>query len=104
MSTATTEDLLKNLRQVIHDAEQLLKATAGQAGEHIAQARSCAEASLRNARERLAAATGEAAATARSAAEHTNSYVHTNPWVAIGAGALAGLLAGLLIGRNGRQQ
>lgn len=105
MSAATTDNLLDDLKQVIHDAEELLKATAGQAGEHIAQARTCAEASLRKAKAQLAAMTGEATASVRNAAEHTSSYVHSNPWMAIGAGALAGLLAGLLIGRRhgGRQ-
>lgn len=100
MSQPDTEKLLDDLRQVIHDAEELLQATAGQAGEHISQARERADASLRSAKERLSAIGGTAANTARRAAEHTGAYVRTNPWVAVGVGALAGLLAGLVIGRR----
>jgi ElaB/YqjD/DUF883 family membrane-anchored ribosome-binding protein len=50
MSGVDTDKLLKDLRTVIHDAEELLRVTAGQAGEHIAQARAKAEASQESAR------------------------------------------------------
>lgn len=104
MSAATTEQLLEDLKQVIHDAEELLRATAGQAGEHIAQARASAEASLLKAKTQLSAMAHTATGAARNAAEHTDRYVHSNPWPAIGAGVVAGLLAGLLIGRRGGRQ
>ncbi|HXC57950.1 MAG TPA: DUF883 family protein [Steroidobacteraceae bacterium] len=100
MSHANTDKLLDDVKQVIHDAEELLKATAGQAGEHISQARSKAENSLRCAKEQLASISASAGANVRQAAEHTDAYVRGNPWVAVGAGALAGLLAGLLVGRR----
>lgn len=100
MSPANTEKLLEDLRAVVHDAEELLKATAGQAGDHIAQVRAKAEASLRSARAQIAAMTGGSAADVRLAAERANSFVHGNPWVAVGAGAAVGLLLGLLLGRR----
>jgi ElaB/YqjD/DUF883 family membrane-anchored ribosome-binding protein len=100
MSHPNTDKLLDDLKQVIHDAEELLRATAGQAGEHISKARERAEASLRTAKEQLAMAGGTAADTARCAAGHTDAYVRTNPWIAVGVGALAGLLTGLVIGRR----
>ena len=100
MSHTRTDKLLDDVRQVIHDAEELLRATAGQAGEHISQARSKAEHSLRCAKEQLTSIGASAGANVRQAVEHTDTYVRGNPWMAVGAGALAGLLAGLLIGRR----
>jgi ElaB/YqjD/DUF883 family membrane-anchored ribosome-binding protein len=100
MSHATTDKLLDDLRAVIRDSEELLKATAGQAGEHISQARSCAEASLKSAKARVAEMSDDAAERVRNAALDTNAYVKSNAWVAIGASALAGLLAGILLARR----
>src|SRR5690606_28599468 len=47
MSQVNTDKLIEDLRQVVRDAEDLLRATAGQAGEKIAEARARAEESLR---------------------------------------------------------
>lgn len=38
--------------------------------------------------------------SARSAARVTDTYVHDNPWTAIGAGAVIGLLIGFLASRR----
>jgi ElaB/YqjD/DUF883 family membrane-anchored ribosome-binding protein len=100
MSETNTERLLEDLHTVIHDAEELLRTTAGQAGEHIAQARAKAEASLQSARSLLAALGDSAAARARNAARSADSYVRGNPWVAVGTGAAVGLLLGLLLARR----
>lgn len=105
MSEMNTDKLLEDLRAVIRDAEELLHATAGQAGEHIAQARAKAEASLQSARSLLAALCDTTAGRARGAARSADAYVQGNPWVAVGAGAAAGLLLGLLLGhRSGRSE
>jgi ElaB/YqjD/DUF883 family membrane-anchored ribosome-binding protein len=105
MSELNTDKLLEDLRAVIRDAEELLRATAGQAGEHVAQARARAEASLQSARALLATLCDSASARARGAARSADAYVQGNPWIAVGAGAAAGLLLGLLLGhRSGRSQ
>jgi hypothetical protein len=39
MKQVTTDKLLEDLKVVVSDAEELLKATAGQAGEKVAAAR-----------------------------------------------------------------
>lgn len=104
MSQPSTEKLLDDLRQVVHDAEELLRATAGQAGEHISKVRERAEHSLRTAKEQLSAIGATATDAARRATERTDAYVRTNPWIAVGVGALAGLLTGLVIGRRRSDQ
>ena len=53
METVTTNKLVQDMRTVVVDAEDLLKATAGQTGERIEKIRAKAEGSLRSARYRL---------------------------------------------------
>lgn len=95
-----TAQLMEDLRVVMEDAEALLKATAGQAGERVEQARHRAEESLRAARARLAEVEGEVTMRAREAARHTDRYVHENPWGAIGIAAGVAFILGLLAGRR----
>lgn len=95
-----TEKLMHDLRAVVGDAEDLLKATAGQTGERVEKIRARAEESLRNARGRLQAAGGDLEAAAESAARQVNGQVHEHPWAAVGVAAGVGLLVGILLGRK----
>jgi len=95
-----TAQLMEDLRVVVEDAEALLRATAGQAGEKVEQARHRAEESVKAARERLADLQGEFTERAREAARTTDRYVHENPWGAIGMAAGIGFILGLLSGRR----
>ena len=101
MSHVTGERLLEDLQQVAAHAEELLKATAGQVGEKVAEARARTEQSLQAAKARLAAAKEEATACASAAAGRADAQVRANPWASIGIGAVAGLLVGLALGRRG---
>ena len=92
----STDKLTHDLRAVIGDAEELLKATAGQSGERIEKVRARAEESVRVARERLQAA-GE---DVRDAARELNGRVHDNPWTAVGIAAGVGVIAGLILARR----
>lgn len=96
----STDKLMEDLRLVITDAEELLKATAGQAGDKVSQARIKAEDSIRAAREALAEAGDETLERAREAAASADEYVHEHPWTAVGIAAGIGLLAGLLLSRK----
>lgn len=100
MNEVTSERLMEDLRQVIRDAEELLRATAGLAGEKVAEVRSRAEASLQTAKARLAEAGGNAASRARLAASDADEYVRGNPWTAVGIAAVGGMLVGLLLSRS----
>jgi len=95
-----TDKLVHDLRLVVEDAEDLLKATASLAGEKVSAARARAEESIRGAKERLAEAGEDVAERTRAAARVTDEYVHENPWVAIGTAAGLGFLIGYLIGRR----
>jgi ElaB/YqjD/DUF883 family membrane-anchored ribosome-binding protein len=100
MAHVTTDSLFDDLKTVVKDAEDLLKATAGIAGEKVAAARERAEASVRGARERLSSAQEEVIAHTREAAAHADEYVRRNPWQAVGIAALAGLVVGLIASRR----
>jgi ElaB/YqjD/DUF883 family membrane-anchored ribosome-binding protein len=100
MDQVSTDKLVNDLRTVAADAEALLRATAGQAGEKMAEVRARAEESLRAARASLEHAGTEVAARARAGAHVADEYVHENPWASIGVAAGVGFLIGYLIGRR----
>ena len=96
----TAEKLAADLRLVISDAEELLRATVGQAGETAAAARAKMQESLESAKLKLGPLGEEAAEQVRSAVRATDDYVRENPWQAVGIAVLAGIALGLLIGRR----
>jgi ElaB/YqjD/DUF883 family membrane-anchored ribosome-binding protein len=96
----TTEKLKKELKAVVADVEELLKVTANQAGEKLGVARSKAEESLKSAKIWLAKEEAVLKAKADSAGKATDEYVRANPWKAVGIGALAGFILGLLATRR----
>lgn len=100
MQQVTSEKLMQDLRLVVGDAEELLKATASQTGEKVAQLRARTEESLRGARARLEAAGHDVGLAARDAARQVNAQVQEHPWTAIGIAAGLGLLVGLVLGRK----
>lgn len=94
------EKLMQDLRMVVADAEELLRATAGQAGEKVSAARERIQENLAAAKVRLAAAQEAVAAKTKQAAKVTDEYVHENPWAAVGIAAGVGLVVGMLISRD----
>lgn len=95
-----TDKLVKDLRTVVVDAEELLQATADQTGERIEKIRARAEGSVRNARKRLQAVGEDVHAAADAATRELNGRVQENPWTAVGIAAGVGLVAGILLGRK----
>lgn len=89
MDNISTDKIVKDMRAVIVDAEDLLKATASQTGERVEKARARAEESLRVARERI-----------KEAGVDIEEQIRNNPWATAGIAAGVGLLLGLLIGRR----
>jgi ElaB/YqjD/DUF883 family membrane-anchored ribosome-binding protein len=85
----STDKLMKDMRTVVGDAEELLKATASQTGERVEKVRARAEQSLRAARDQL-----------EDAGSAVNDQVHKHPWTTAGVAAGIGLLIGILIGRR----
>ncbi len=95
-TTEANERLVGDLKSVARDAEDLLKATAGQAGEKISEVRN-----------RLSAALESAKATAQrleektvAAARATDKTIREHPYESIGIAFGLGLLIGVLVTRK----
>jgi ElaB/YqjD/DUF883 family membrane-anchored ribosome-binding protein len=97
---ANRDKLVQDMRVVISDAEDLLRATANQAGEKIAVARERIQDSLHQAKVKLAEAEAMVTERAKQAARYTEEYVQENPWRAVGIAAGIGLVLGLLMTRR----
>lgn len=90
------EQLTGDLKAVVRDAEDLMKATASQTGEKISEVRS-----------RLAAAVESAKATCQrleekavAAAKATDHAIRQHPYESIGIAFGLGLLIGVLVSRK----
>ena len=94
------EKLASDLRIVIADAEELLRATAGQMGEKAVIARERIQESLRAAKDKLSRAEEAVVDKTKAAARATDDYVHEHPWGAVGIAAAVGLVTGMLISRR----
>jgi ElaB/YqjD/DUF883 family membrane-anchored ribosome-binding protein len=99
-AAVTKDKLVQDFRIVVADAEELLKATASQAGERVAAARERVQDSLHQAKVKLAEAEDMVVLKTKQAVRATDEYVHENPWRAVGVAAGVGLIIGLLIGRR----
>jgi len=99
-TAAARQQLLTDLKAVIADSEELLRATAGAAGERTAAVRARVEESLRVARAKLDTIDDEVLGRMKEAARTTDEYVREHPWGAVGVAAAAGLLLGVLIARR----
>jgi ElaB/YqjD/DUF883 family membrane-anchored ribosome-binding protein len=90
------QQLRGDLKQVVRDAEELLKATAGEAGEKV-----------KDIRGRLTTALASAKATCEhlqdktvEAAKATDHVIREHPYESIGVAFGVGLLIGVLVGRR----
>ncbi len=100
MSQVTKDKLIADVKLVISDSEELLRATAGTAGEKIAEIRARAQDHLSAAKIKLADAEALVVDKAKAVGRATDDYVHDNPWRSVGFAAGIGFIAGLLIGRR----
>jgi ElaB/YqjD/DUF883 family membrane-anchored ribosome-binding protein len=97
---AQKDRLIRDLHSVVAEAEALLKATAGQAGEGSAELRARVQDSLDRARRHLLDLQDAAVERARAAGRAADDYVHDKPWQMIGLAAAVGVLLGLLLSRR----
>jgi len=95
-ASEANQRLTSDLNQVLRDAENLLKATAGTGGEEVKAAHSRLTAALESAKatcERLKEKTVEAA-------KATDHVIREHPYESIGIALSVGLLIGVLVGRR----
>ena len=90
----------QDLKAVIADAEELLHATATQAGDQFTALRERIQDTLYRAKVKLAQAEGAVIDGTKEVARAADDYVDDHPWRAVGIAAGVGLVIGLLIGRR----
>ena len=101
MDTETSKDkVVRDLKTLVGDAEELLKATTNQAGEKVTAARQKIEQSLIEGKKALADAEKALVKKSKEYADVADDYVRENPWSAVGVAAGVGLILGLLIRRS----
>lgn len=97
---AAQEKLVSDLKSVIADAEDMLHATADEAGDRVAGLRARITDRLHDARLRLTEAEAVLLDKTRKAAKATDQYVHESPWQSVGIGVGLGFLLGFILGRR----
>jgi ElaB protein len=97
---ALKSDLKQDVRNVVNDTEQLLKAAARSGDDGLAELRTRLELQLRHLRAELGDLEASALQRARAAAHSADQTVRAHPYGAIGLAAAAGLLVGFLAARR----
>jgi ElaB/YqjD/DUF883 family membrane-anchored ribosome-binding protein len=95
-----SERLMTDVKVLVKDTEELVNATVAQAGDKIADIRNRAQAAANNLKPQLATLQSNVVDRAKGTATAADTYIHENPWTAIGVSAGIGLVIGLLIGRR----
>lgn len=100
MTNSSKQKIVADMKIVVSDAEEILRATAGVAGEKMVDLREQIAERLHDAKMRLADAESALVDKTKAAARATDDYVNENPWQAVGIAAGIGLLLGIIIGRR----
>ena len=99
-SQVTKDKLVSDFKAVVADTEELLKLTAGQAGDKVADVRARLGERLTSAKYKFQDIEAAVVEKTKAAARATDDYVHDNPWKAVGVAAGVGFLLGLLVNRR----
>ena len=99
-ASTSASALAREFRSFVTDVEDLIKATTSLTGDDLNKAKAKLNQRIANAKDSVEDVGGVIANRARKTAETTNTYVHEQPWTAIGAGAAAGVLIGYLLSRR----
>ena len=95
-TTEANERLAADIKLLAHDAEELLRATAGEAGEKIKEVRQRLSKALESARATCEDIQDQTAETAKAADE----TIREHPYESIGIAFGVGILLGLIVGRR----
>ncbi|MEX2489561.1 MAG: DUF883 family protein [Pseudomonadales bacterium] len=95
-----TAALKREFDNLLADIDSLLKESANLTGEEFSEARERLQDKVDAAKEAVFEISDDISRRAHKTASKANREVHEDPWKAIGAGAVAGLLLGMLFARR----
>jgi ElaB/YqjD/DUF883 family membrane-anchored ribosome-binding protein len=95
----TPEDLLKDLRALVADAEKMME---GAVSENGAELLTTLRARFESAQERFADLYASARKNVVAGAKYTDETIRANPYQSIAIALGAGLLVGVLLGRRSK--
>ena|SRR5689334_21672916 len=98
--TAQSEKLVSDVKVLLSDTEELVRATAAQAGEKIIEIRNRAQSAANNLKPQLTRLEETVVGKAKATAFAADDYVAANRWTAVGVSAALGFLVGLLVARR----
>ena len=96
MNNVSTERLVSDLKTVAHDADDLLKASAGEVTEKAREARERLSAALERAKDACGCLQEKAVAGAKA----TDKVIRDHPYQSIGIAFGIGVLIGVLVTRK----
>src|SRR5262245_33956889 len=99
-STLARERVMADLKSLVRDSEDLLKATASDVSDKAKEARTRIAAALDRAKETYAHLQEEGTNRAKAAARKADTVIRTHPYESIGVAFGIGLLFGALISRK----
>lgn len=99
-STLARQRVMADLKSLVHDSEDLLKATAGDVSEKVKETRARVSAALERAKATCEDLQEETASTARAAAKKADTVIRTHPYESLGVVFGIGLLIGVLVTRK----
>jgi ElaB/YqjD/DUF883 family membrane-anchored ribosome-binding protein len=94
------DKIADDLKALVDDGQELLKATANVSGERIAAVRTQFTAHASSAKTRLAQLSQPLVARAGRVDDYVRYHVGASPWAALAAAAAAGMLVGLLAAKR----
>lgn len=97
---ARRQKLISDFKVLVADTEELLRATANQAGDKVSEVRRRIEQNLEEAKKTLSGAEEALMDKTKEVARAADVYVRQNPWNAVGIAAGVGLILGLLLRRD----
>lgn len=99
-STLARERVMADLKSLVRDSEDLLKATAGDVSEKAKEARSRITAALERAKETCENMQDQTAESARAAARKADTIIREHPYESLGIVFGIGLLIAVLVTRK----
>ena len=99
-SGAARDKLMDGLKTAIGEAENYLSDAGDKVGDTASEVRARFEDTLRTAKTDLRKLEDSIIARSHEVAQSADVYVRDNPWKAVGVGAAAGVLIGLLLSRK----